>query len=116
MSVPGHALRCGPETFVYKPCGGDGSSRGGTRDLHPVIEAVVISIARYSRCNCWINRYAAFLTAVEQTTYAEMALHAPISHSLRGPGAGGSRDQTPRGRLTQHDESKDCAAVLQVLQ
>jgi hypothetical protein len=40
VSVPGHALRCGPETSVTSPLRGDGSSCGGTTDIYPVVEAM----------------------------------------------------------------------------
>jgi hypothetical protein len=88
VSVPGHALRCGPETSVTGPlrwrwvelrahektyiqssrpweCGNpEGIStecgKGGSR-LHgfPPFPYSVISMACFSRGKCWINRYAA---------------------------------------------------------
>ena len=52
MSVPGHALRCGPEPSVTSPCGSDedfnrSTAFRGCFDIDPVVDAVVvISTAR----------------------------------------------------------------------
>src|SRR5580698_4447292 len=111
VSVPGHALRCGPETSVTSPLRWRYSSGWGTRKhivsrrgrgnveilkgfpksvgrvgsrLHgfPPFPYSVISMACFSRGKCWMNRYAAAQCNVPNSPRDAHPYSSPVNERI----------------------------------